>query len=449
MRGELDDVYVNVVTWTGISLDHVFDGGGRMARLEKIDYVSHRSVVHEHRVEWVRDDCAHSLSGLPQIFWNSGTPWAEANHWALDKARFAGMKLDTVQNLMGHLHKYASWLEEQQMDWRHFPARKSDRVLVRFRGALITARDTGQISPSTTTARMRAVIQFYRHCDSHNFVSRDAPKWNDKLVNVRYFDSVGFERAIQRLSTDISIPNRARPGFTLENGLLPITADHQGQLLRFTSEKVSEELHLMLVTGFFTGARIGTITTLRVESLDNATPDLSVPGMWNIAVGPGTKVSTKFDVKGMLLVSDQLLQDLRQYAYSTRRVKREEKAAKEHKPLLFLTRFSKPYQPNSVSREMVDLRRKATKADLKFMGKFHFHQTRATFGTWLMSIALSVASVKAAIEFVRNAMLHKHESTTMRYVTFLEHTKAKIEVANAFSEAFICITSRLGDGKRA
>ncbi|CAG0955204.1 hypothetical protein ANAEL_00296 [Anaerolineales bacterium] len=420
-----------------------------MSRLENINYLPHRPVILDHGVEWVRDSSARALHGLPQIFWRSGTPWAEANHWALDKASYAGVKLDTVQNLMGHLHKYATWLEEQHMDWRHFPTHKSDRVLVRFRGALIAARDVGHISPSTATARMRAVIQFYRHCSAHNFISRDAPKWNDKLVVVRYFDSCGFERTIQRLSTDISIPNRARPGLTLEDGLLPISANHQNQLLRFTSENVSEELHLMLMTGFFTGARIGTITTLRVESLDNATPDLTVPGMWNIPVGPGTRVATKFNVKGTLLVPHELIRELKRYAYSSRRVKREEYAAKEEKSLLFLTRFSKPYKPNTVAREMVDLRRNATKAGLKFMTKFHFHQTRATFGTWLMSIALGVASVKAAIQFVCKAMLHKHESTTMRYITFIERTKAKIEVANAFSEAFIGIAGRLGDVKRA
>ena len=422
-----------------------------MARLENINYVPHRAVVLENAVEWVRESGVPALSCLPQIFWKNGMPWAEANHWALDKARFAYVKLNTVQNLMGHLHKYASWLEQEQVDWRHFPPRRSDRVLVRFRGALIVARNAGHISPSTTTARMRAVIQFYRHCSSYNFVSRDAPKWTDKQIVVRFFDSCGFERTLQRLSTDISIPNRARLGFRLEDGLLPIRSDHQTQLLRFTSENASEELHLMHMAGFFTGARSGTITTLRVQSLENATPDIQASGMWNIRVGPGTMVTTKFDVSGTLLVPDQLMQELKRYAYSSRRVKRVEKAAKENKSLLFLTSFSNPYKPTAISREMVALRRRATKAGLKFMTKFRFHQTRATFGTWLMSIALSVpnVSMKAAIEFVRNALLHKHESTTMLYIKFLEHTEAKIEVANAFSKAFIGIESRLGDGKRA
>lgn len=92
---------------------------------------------------------------------------------------------------------------------------------------------------------------------------------------------------------------------------------------------------------------------------------------------------------------------------------------------------------------MVDLRRRGRAAGLKFLQRFKFHQTRATYGTWLMTICLKAASVKAAIEFVKRAMHHKHEATTFGYVTFIEHTQAKIEVANAFTEAFLGLKTRL------
>lgn len=426
-----------------------------MARLESINYVSHRAVVAEREVNWVRDPAVRPLSGLPQIFWKDGAPWAEVNHWAYDKALTLDIKLNTVQSLMSHLHKYASWLEKKQIDWRHFPTRKSDRVLVRYRGVLIDARDSGDLSPSTATARMRAVIQFYRHCAVHNFISREAPKWREQPVVISYFDSVGFERTLLRLSTDLSIPNRARTGFKLEDGLLPITSAHMTELLRFTSENVSEELHLMLTVGFFTGARLGTISSLRIENLENAVPDSSIPGISTIAVGPGTGVATKFGVSGHLLVPDFLLAEIKRYAYSSRRLNREQRAAKENKSLLFLTRFGNPYSsPNELSgsaitRMMTDLRRTAVNAGLKFVQTFHFHQTRATYGTWLMSIALENVGQRAAIEFVKHAMLHKEEASTMRYITFLEHTKAKIEMGNAFTQAFGGLFTRFGDTNRA
>jgi len=414
-----------------------------MARLESIYYIPHIPVVEYGKVEWVRNTSLRPIDGLPQLFWKEGRPWTEANHWALDKSSQQAVKLSTIESLMGHLHKYANWLETEEIDWRHFPIRKSDRVLFRFRGALIQARDSGQLRPSTTTARMRAVIQFYRHCAIHNLISNDLPKWQDKQVVVEYLDTFGFERTLLRLTTDLSIPNRARQGLILEDGLLPISAEHQRELLIFTANYASAELNLMLMSAFFTGGRIGTLTTLSVSSLESAVPDSRVLGMWCLPVGPGTGVATKFDVSGKLLIPDELMKLAKKYAYSPRRLKRQGKAAKEHKELLFLTRFGKPYKPAAIAREMVELRRNATKSGLKFMQKFHFHQSRATFGTWLMTIALSVTSVKASIEFVRDAMMHKHESTTMRYIKFLEHTKVKIEIANAFSEAFLGLARHL------
>jgi integrase len=94
---------------------------------------------------------------------------------------------------------------------------------------------------------------------------------------------------------------------------------------------------------------------------------------------------------------------------------------------------------------MTDLRRDAVRADMKFMARFKFHQSRATFGTWLMQLMLSITTAGAAVEFVRRVMLHKHESTTFRYIRFLEITKGKQEIAQAFNEAFVGLRGRNWD----
>lgn len=60
-------------------------------------------------------------------------------------------------------------------------------------------------------------------------------------------------------------------------------------------------------------------------------------------------------------------------------------------------------------------------------------------------MSLRVSNVKVAIEFVKRAMHHRHEATTFRYITFIEHTQAKIEVANAFTRAFLGILGRIGE----
>ena len=391
------------------------------------------------------DKAVHSVDRMPQIFWQNGEPWREANLWALEMARNHDVNLRTAVSAMEHLHKFANWLEQADppIHWRHFPQIKAERVLVRYRGHLIDERDAGTLRPSTTTARMNAVIQFYRFAEGKNFISHDAPKWQDRMVVLPYFDTTGFQRTITRITTDISIPNRARHGLRLEDGLMPLTQQHKLELLEFAHNESSPELYLMLLTGFFTGARIGTITTLRATALDHAVRDPALSGMWLVKVGPGTGIATKFNVSGDLLIPDPLMVSLRAYVTSRRHLDRVIKAAEADKTLVFLNRFSTPYKVASVNRDMVDLRRKGQRAGLKFLQKFKFHQTRATYGTWLMKLCLEISSVKAAIEFVKQAMLHKHEATTFGYVTFIEKSKISIEIENAFSENFMGLSTRI------
>lgn len=414
-----------------------------VANLEFIHFQPMREVLDGAAVRWERDGLARQVRQLPQIFWSSGEPWDEANHWALDKAtHVTGGHIKTVTALMKHLAAYAEWLERTKLDWRHFPERIADRALVRFRGELIAQRDGGNISPSTATARMRALIQFYRHAKAYGFVGRQSPMWHDELVVVRYFDPVGFERTLTRLKADISIPNRVRPGLMLEDGLTPLQGDHAQALIRFTAAHGLDELHLMLSLGFLTGARLGSITTIAIHNLEAAMPDPSMAGFHRMPVGPGTGISTKFDVSGDLLVPAFLLDSLKSYAYSMDRLSRQAIAAPAHRGLLFLTARGNPYMPQSFNRLITDLRRRAVADGLKFMQTFKFHQSRCTYGTWLMELALRVADSAAAIAFVRDAMLHKSEATTLRYVRFIQQAPIKQLVSQEFSAAFAGVLNR-------
>lgn len=414
-----------------------------MATLESIHFRPVREVVEASLVTWEPDKLAKEIVGLPQVFWSSGIPWDEVNHWALTKATStAGGHLKTVTSLMKHLCSYASWLEETGFDWRHFPVRLADRVLSRYRGELIEQRNRGSIRPSTATARMRAVIQFYRHAQSYEFVGRESPLWRDEVVVIQYFDAVGFARTLSRLKSELSIPNRARPGLLLEDGLTALTGAHAESLLTFTSEQGLNEIHLMLSLGFLTGARLGTVSTISVHNIERALHDPNMPGFYRMPVGPGTGISTKFDVAGDLLVPDLLMDALKAYAYSMGRLKRQAKADAAHRSKLFLTSRGNPYAPESFNRLMTDLRRRSVAARLHFMETFKFHQTRCTYGTWLMELALRVTDEASAVAFVRDAMLHKDESVTLRYVRFNQQAPVKAAMANEFTTAFAGVANR-------
>lgn len=422
-----------------------------MAKLDYIHYEFHDASLSESgELVWTKRPDEKAIERLPQIYWEDNSGWDEANVWALDRAASGVVTNETTKRTMKHLSQYASFIEARGIDWRHFPVRLEEQVLRKFRKHLIDERDNGILAGSTASNCMNSVIQFYRFADLHNLIGNDAPMWRDRPAVIPYHDKAGFKRAMLRLSSDLSIPNRGPVGNRLEEGLLPLRSEHMTELLAYTAKHATEELHLMLGGGFFSGARLGTVTTLTVTSLETAREDPHTPGVFLLPVGPGTGIATKFSVKGDLTMPKVVLDDLKMYALSTKRLLREAKARREHKNLLFLTRRGRPYTVGTVDRLVQELRLGAVAAGMQFMRNFKFHQSRATFGTWLLDILLqSGAGTTDALGIVRDAMLHKDEATTLGYIKFRESSRAKQHAAAAFNEAFTGLRSRNWNNEHA
>lgn len=415
-----------------------------MAKLEHISCSRQICEVIDGRVTFTPLG-SHLVERLPQIFWSDQAPWQEPNLWAYERAVSGCVDMQTVEaNLRGLTH-YANFLESVGLKWFEFPLMKADRCLIRYRGHLKDAIKNSELSPSTASARMRSVIAFYRWAQQNGLLSPTLQLWSERDIYIKYFDITGFQRTLQRVTTDLSIPNRARPGDRLEGGLLPVSAADRNAILQFAKTNASLEMFLMLSLGFFTGMRLSTISDLKIKSLENAVSDPVVPNMFLVAVGPGASpsVSTKFGVTGSIWITRDLIDALKEYAYSTRRLVREAKALPSLRDTLFLTRFGNSYSRNGSDKssalnvEMVKFRRDGVRAGLECLRHFHFHQTRCTFGTELATLALKAGGEINAIAFVRNALLHRDEATTFKYIKFVKTTPVKELVANEFTYAFL------------
>lgn len=414
-----------------------------MARLERIYYEHYDASLQRRGVlNWTKSH-KKPIKRLPQVFWKDGRGWDEVNVWALMKATSLDVDSETVDRLMKHLARYASYLEISKLNWQHFPMLKDERVLWQFRGYLIKQRDKGILASSTVTNCMLAVIQFYRFAQSHRLIHITGPLWVDRTVLISVHDSLGFERSISVQSSELSIPNKTRVGEQLEDNLVPLRAQHMTELLSYLARNEDEELMHMLSTGFFTGARISTVRTLTDKCLRTAREDPVTPGLYRIPVGPGTGIETKFSVSGDLLIPKALLDDLIGYSTSARRLLRVAKAKESDKNKLFLTRTGRPYSVATVNRLVQDMRKRAVNSGLFFMHNFKFHQSRATFGTWLVEILLKAkVHLTDAIEFVRKAMFHKDVAMTLRYVKFYQEGRIKKLAAKKFNEAFTGLRNR-------
>lgn len=412
-----------------------------MASLEFIKYQPRTIHVENSSISW-SDIKSKETIILPQIIWQDNSTWAEVNLWALEQATSNKRNIKTVRSNMSHLLAYAKWLEIESIDWWHFPERESERCLIRFRGALIQARNSGELAPSTASQRMSSTIRFYRWIKEKGLMSSEWPMWQERFVGIKITNEFGFEHTVRVSSTDLSIPNRTVSGSAnLEDGLLPVSSSGMEEILSLADKRASEEFSLMLRIGFFTGLRIGSIVDLKVSNLQNATL-IPRSGLKNLLVGPGARppVATKYDVTGYIPIPEELLNTLLIYSMSTRRLKRQTQASDGNRDLLFLTRYGNTYSEDNsraVNVEMSRFRSTGLKSGVDVLRGFHFHRTRATYATELMKVALKYMPVSDAIQFVKEACLHKDESTTMKYVKFIEANKTMNDAANAFTSAFM------------
>lgn len=408
-----------------------------MAMLEKVTYQSmsrDRDTDGQPSI-WKERADSGPITSLPQIFYSDGSPFLAANAYARDR-REQGKQPETVLSAMHHLMAYASWLEVRGLDWTHFPLKKRERCLYRYRGYLIEQRDEGGISPSTASARMSAIVRFYRWAMVHNWIERK-PYWQDRNVSLNFTTPVGLSRTFSVSSSDLAIPNRKRTGSSLEDGLLPLSINSRRKLLAFLKSNDMTELFLMFLLGFFTGARIETIRTLRLQSLETFLEDPHTPSLKRLPVGPPTPIKTKYSVSGSLLIAQVVVDELKEYAKSARRLWRQSKAKDSEKTLLFLTSTGRKYESNSFNSLMTKLRRKLLEAGYNEFSDLKFHQTRATFGTQLMRACLaSGENAEDAIEFVKDAMLHKDTSTTWKYIKFIKSEEVKEKLSDEFFAFF-------------
>jgi len=421
-----------------------------MASLELINYQQNRIKVNGEIVELTKLK-RKPIKGLPQILWENNSVWPEANLWALDQAAPCKLNIKTVRSNMSHLLSYAKWLESESLDWRYFPERQSERCLTRYRGALVAARNEGELAPSTTSKRMSSVIRFYKWVELMGLISPQWPMWENRIIGIKITNKFGFKHTMRVESTDLAIPNRNVAGaIDLEDGVLPVSIDSMKEILDLAEKSSSIELSLMLKIGFFTGLRLGSILDLKLQTLQKATtvPDV---GWKRLEVGPRARppVATKKNVYGKVPIPEELLKMLLEYSISTRHLKRQALANNHDKDLLFLTKFGNSYSgvdSRAVNVEMSRLRTAGFTLGLKGLNGFHFHRTRATFATEMIRVALRFMDVGDAIDFVKKACLHKDDSTTLKYIKFIENNKAMADAANTFSNAFFGVEMSSADG---
>ena len=116
-----------------------------MACLVGIKLTIHSCRVENARVTFsplLRTGQPLTIDDMPMVFWKCGKPWGEVNDYLYRRAELipsGELSVRSVQANGTALHAYAQWLEASGIDWEHFPARRAERCLVLYKGALVAA----------------------------------------------------------------------------------------------------------------------------------------------------------------------------------------------------------------------------------------------------------------------------------------------------------------------
>ncbi|MCD5969945.1 tyrosine-type recombinase/integrase [Pseudomonas quasicaspiana] len=384
------------------------------------------------------------IEQLPQIYWKDGRPWREANAWFCSLASNRSYDIKTVQSKAAALLGYAKWLEINSVSWMEIHGRKDDRCIIRYRGALILARQLGESAASTVSSRIRVIRQFYAWLINNNLVTLSTPLWQERKIQIKFTDQFGFGRSKDIITTDLAIPFRGRNDPDLEDGLWPVSIDDRERILDCARDHAPNEIYLMLLLGFHTGMRIQSIGDLKVKTVLNAVKHPLQKELSTIHIGPAASpmVATKYGVSGRIEIPTSLADELRRYSISIARLTRAARASDENQDLLFITTRGNRYSrrdrnaSGAINTAMNALRKSGKRLGINALVNFKFHQSRATYATEYATFALSIDPA-GAIDMVRRNLLHKDEATTMKYIKFVKQSPVISRISNKYTERFL------------
>lgn len=383
------------------------------------------------------------IYGFPQVYWSNGKAWDEANFWLATfyRAVIRGAReLETIVGLAYCLRHYAEFLEREGLSWMAFPMIQSQRCIFQYLDELQGQVNKGLAAYSSSKARIKAAVRFYKGVLNYKLLSFSNDAFADLPLSIKVANSAGLVRSMDVSDEQLKLRGKTDIMGKVEDGLVPVSYDIQNMVINIAYDNCPAEVYLMLVLGFFTGMRLGTICDLKLLTFKYARLSEG-KNFYYLKVGPSVKyapVATKFGVNGEVPIPVHVYNMVQSYMKSTRRLLRSEKAVGEDKQLVLLNTNGRSYcrkgrgGSSTVNDQMSAIRKAALAQGVAL--DFKFHQTRATFGTnfVLENMDRPGVSLKSVLGALKGVLLHRNEKATMSYIHFVQNHKAKAKWADEF-----------------
>lgn len=392
---------------------------------------------------------------FPIIIQGDGQPSEIFNLYLLKKLQQTiQYDFKTFASIANQLLDFQRFLEDEKLDCLKFHKLKQLNAIFKYRTRLIEQANAGLISASSARSRINAIVNFYRFLVTEDLIDhqRYGLPFQDVYKYIAVDNEFGARRKMAIKSHDLAIhiPAKAlNPEVIKDNGeLSPLNVEEQAVVLK-ALQKSSREYQLMFYLALFTGARLQTICTLRINCLFNRESDSH--GFIRLPVGAGTGVDTKFQKPMTLLIPNWLAQDLKIYINSEQARLRRQKSnyGDSDENYVFLTKLGTPFYTSKAEQQELTEKIKASDSfgtrlklyegeavrsylkvvllpeirliDPQFQS-FKFHDLRASFGMNLLESQLQHLpeghSAMTAVEYVQARMGHRNISTTLQYLNY-------------------------------
>ena len=379
----------------------------------------------------------------------------------------------TFASIANQLLDFQRFLEDEKLDCLKFHKLKQLNAIFKYRTRLIDQVNAGLIGASSARGRINAVVNFYRFLVIEDLVDhqRYGIPFQDVYKYIAVDNEFGARRKMAIKSHDLAIhvPAKAHNSEAIVDGgeLSPLTVEEQTVVLKALQQS-SREYQLMFYLALFTGARLQTICTLRIENLFNRESDSH--GFIRLPVGAGTGVDTKFQKPMTLLIPNWLAQDLKIYINSEQARQRRQKSnyGDSDENYVFLTKLGTPFYTSKAEQQKLTEKIKtsdlfgtrlklyegeAVRSYLKVVllpeirlidpqfQHFKFHDLRASFGMNLLESQLQHLpeghNHMTAVEYVQARMGHRNISTTLQYLNYKSRLEWRSKIQHEYESSLM------------
>ncbi|HHJ2687662.1 TPA: tyrosine recombinase XerC [Escherichia coli] len=430
-----------------IKSDDVHIGGEIITEMAPIEFLNGRN-----------------LGSLPTIYDQNWGYVVPVNHWFIHLK--ANKRLENLSSYARALLHYWNFLESENLIWDVFPLAKGLKPTYRYRNdKLLKSVKAGELAYSTANTYMTHVVQFYLWAAHERYyhISEKHKPFEIEFVRIQRSDMlVHMMPKFLVQTTDLRI--RTPRDATSKNirGLKPLTQislTHLALHLR----NVPCEFRLICLLAAQSGLRIQEASGLTLAALEQSVQRSGSITHFELTIGPGNGVPTKYNKTRTIEITSRLLSDLKTYAISERRMRRLDKllskiefhkgihdikkshdvhvskekldaltTAQRYEPL-FISQQGNPYDPNTIGSRFGEVRRSIIKSGIQFEHKFH--DLRCSYATYRLHSLLEAGFEPAnALSLLMGWMGHKNESTTWKYLQYLkrkEALKEKISVLDS------------------